>query len=441
MLARGPRGRVAPGRRGLPAAPLHAHRAAVARLRRRVRRRRRRRAHRRVPGRRGAAARRVGPAARCARCSTRIPTTRGHVPPAPRRRRRARARPRPAGRRRADPRRRRPHDGARRVARGDATRRSRRREHRRAAVDASRRALERAPARRASHATRRSPSSRTYRLGGPVAVVVRVGDDAGAARASPASSPRTGRRCSSSGAARTCWSPTPASPGVGDRARRRRSSAIDDRRRRRRVVRAGGAVAAARARAARRGGRARRARVLRRHPRLGRRRRAHERGRPRRARPRDVLAARAGCSTCAAGGRGRARRATPPGSTSSYRHSNVGRDRGRRRAPSFAGAPDDADACAARIDEIVRWRREHQPGGANAGSVFRNPPGDSAGRLIDAAGLQGAARRRRGRVREARQLLPGRARRDRRRRARLVRDASSGAWPTQPASSSSPSCG
>jgi UDP-N-acetylmuramate dehydrogenase len=39
--------------------------------------------------------------------------------------------------------------------------------------------------------------------------------------------------------------------------------------------------------------------------------------------------------------------------------------------------------------EIVRWRREHQPGGQNAGSVFTNPPGDSAGRLIDAAGLKG----------------------------------------------------
>jgi UDP-N-acetylmuramate dehydrogenase len=46
-------------------------------------------------------------------------------------------------------------------------------------------------------------------------------------------------------------------------------------------------------------------------------------------------------------------------------------------------------ACEARIAEVVRWRREHQPGGSNAGSVFRNPPGDSAGRLIDAAGLKG----------------------------------------------------
>ncbi|MFT7600304.1 MAG: UDP-N-acetylmuramate dehydrogenase [Acidimicrobiales bacterium] len=41
------------------------------------------------------------------------------------------------------------------------------------------------------------------------------------------------------------------------------------------------------------------------------------------------------------------------------------------------------------LHEIVRWRREHQPGGQNAGSVFANPPGDSAGRLIEQAGLSG----------------------------------------------------
>lgn len=49
----------------------------------------------------------------------------------------------------------------------------------------------------------------------------------------------------------------------------------------------------------------------------------------------------------------------------------------------------DADAATTRISEIVKWRREHQPGGHNAGSVFVNPPNDSAGRLIDAAGLRG----------------------------------------------------
>lgn len=51
--------------------------------------------------------------------------------------------------------------------------------------------------------------------------------------------------------------------------------------------------------------------------------------------------------------------------------------------------PGDPDDGMAEIGEIVRWRREHQPGGQNAGSVFTNPPGDSAGRLIDAAGLKG----------------------------------------------------
>jgi UDP-N-acetylmuramate dehydrogenase len=58
-------------------------------------------------------------------------------------------------------------------------------------------------------------------------------------------------------------------------------------------------------------------------------------------------------------------------------------------AAEFSATHDDADACEERIAEIVRWRREHQPGGANAGSVFRNPPGDSAGRLIEATGLKG----------------------------------------------------
>ena len=55
----------------------------------------------------------------------------------------------------------------------------------------------------------------------------------------------------------------------------------------------------------------------------------------------------------------------------------------------FAVTADVPGACEQRVAEIVEWRREHQPGGANAGSVFRNPPGDSAGRLIEAAGLKG----------------------------------------------------
>lgn len=50
----------------------------------------------------------------------------------------------------------------------------------------------------------------------------------------------------------------------------------------------------------------------------------------------------------------------------------------------------DPDVIKARLDEIRHWRQSHQPLGLpSAGSVFRNPPGDSAGRLIEAAGLKG----------------------------------------------------
>lgn len=52
-------------------------------------------------------------------------------------------------------------------------------------------------------------------------------------------------------------------------------------------------------------------------------------------------------------------------------------------------AAGDRERSEAEIAEIVRWRRENQPGGQNAGSVFTNPVNDSAGRLIDEAGLKG----------------------------------------------------
>ncbi len=51
--------------------------------------------------------------------------------------------------------------------------------------------------------------------------------------------------------------------------------------------------------------------------------------------------------------------------------------------------PGDAEEGQDLLAEIVRWRRENQPGGQNAGSVFTNPAGDTAGRLIEAAGLKG----------------------------------------------------
>jgi len=51
----------------------------------------------------------------------------------------------------------------------------------------------------------------------------------------------------------------------------------------------------------------------------------------------------------------------------------------------------DAARLRARVLELLRERRRSQPGWVgNAGCVFKNPPGDGAGRLIDAAGCKGA---------------------------------------------------
>ena len=49
----------------------------------------------------------------------------------------------------------------------------------------------------------------------------------------------------------------------------------------------------------------------------------------------------------------------------------------------------DRETEQAALSNIVQWRRAHQPGGANCGSVFTNPAEVSAGQLIDQAGLKG----------------------------------------------------
>lgn len=50
---------------------------------------------------------------------------------------------------------------------------------------------------------------------------------------------------------------------------------------------------------------------------------------------------------------------------------------------------DDPAAVAARIDANIAYRKRTQPPGASLGSIFKNPPGDYAGRLIEACGLKG----------------------------------------------------
>jgi len=55
----------------------------------------------------------------------------------------------------------------------------------------------------------------------------------------------------------------------------------------------------------------------------------------------------------------------------------------------FSLGPGDSEQGRRTMVDIVQWRRANQPGGQNAGSVFTNPPGRSAGRLIEEAGAKG----------------------------------------------------
>ncbi len=45
--------------------------------------------------------------------------------------------------------------------------------------------------------------------------------------------------------------------------------------------------------------------------------------------------------------------------------------------------------CFEGFEDALRRRRSSQPGGASSGCVFRNPPGLSAGQLLDQCGLKG----------------------------------------------------
>ena len=79
-----------------------------------------------------------------------------------------------------------------------------------------------------------------------------------------------------------------------------------------------------------------------------------------------------------------------------YRTSLLKRQGQDRRAvvleAEFRLQPGDEQSLRARVAEIGSRRRASQPAGASCGSVFRNPPGDYAGRLVEAAGLKGERR-------------------------------------------------
>ncbi|MDH3425649.1 MAG: UDP-N-acetylmuramate dehydrogenase, partial [Acidimicrobiia bacterium] len=80
---------------------------------------------------------------------------------------------------------------------------------------------------------------------------------------------------------------------------------------------------------------------------------------------------------------------TPQELDLSYRHSNLRSDE-IVTGTVFRTVESTITDAEAEIRRITAWRKEHQPGGTlNAGSVFKNPPGDFAGRLIDSLGFKG----------------------------------------------------
>jgi UDP-N-acetylmuramate dehydrogenase len=75
-----------------------------------------------------------------------------------------------------------------------------------------------------------------------------------------------------------------------------------------------------------------------------------------------------------------------------YRHSRFKGEHLRGEvvlAAEFRLKRDTPEAVTARLRKFNEHRRATQPSDPSAGSVFQNPPGDYAGRLIDAAGLKG----------------------------------------------------
>lgn len=58
-------------------------------------------------------------------------------------------------------------------------------------------------------------------------------------------------------------------------------------------------------------------------------------------------------------------------------------------AASFRLAQGQPEAIREKMDEFLAFRKRTQPPGASMGSMFKNPPDDYAGRLIEAAGLKG----------------------------------------------------
>lgn len=72
-----------------------------------------------------------------------------------------------------------------------------------------------------------------------------------------------------------------------------------------------------------------------------------------------------------------------------YRHSKLKEEPGVVLSARFILKKGDKEAIKTKMMEIAKSRIQKQPPGASTGSFFKNPVGDHAGRLIEAAGLKG----------------------------------------------------
>lgn len=72
-----------------------------------------------------------------------------------------------------------------------------------------------------------------------------------------------------------------------------------------------------------------------------------------------------------------------------YRYSNLAERGGIVVGATLRTIHKPKAEVQAEVSALSKWRRERQPQGLSAGSVFTNPPGTSAGRLIEDTGCKG----------------------------------------------------
>jgi UDP-N-acetylmuramate dehydrogenase len=89
------------------------------------------------------------------------------------------------------------------------------------------------------------------------------------------------------------------------------------------------------------------------------------------------------------GDEARVQRWSPEELEMGYRETALPRDAVVTRAGLWL-RPADGETLATDMAEMRQWRRDHQPlNEPSCGSVFRNPQGESAGRLVETAGMKG----------------------------------------------------